>query len=163
MERGRVHKFRRVDGLLCRCGQVGKTSDQEGKQMNDIKIPPPCLEFLKSTLVEAADGKAVMRYDPTEDMTNPFGNVQGGILAAMLDNVMGPAGFSVGEGRAHSTIQMSISFLGKAVPGEALIGEARVVKQGKTQILVEGELYRESDRTLIARATAVNLFLDTFC
>jgi uncharacterized protein (TIGR00369 family) len=113
--------------------------------------------------VEAGDGKAVVRFVPLEEMTNPFGIVQGGLLAAMLDNTMGPATMTIDEGRGHSTIQMSVNFMGKVRPGEAVIGEARVTKAGKTQIVVEAELYKESDRSMIASATAVNLFLDTFC
>ena len=123
-------------------------------------MPPPCLKFLNATVVKVEDGKAVVRFEPSEEMMNPFGVVQGGILAAMLDDIMGPAGFSAAEGHPFSTIQMSVTYQGKVKPGEAVVGEANVIKKGKTLMLVDGELYRESDHKLLARASSVNMFLN---
>ncbi len=53
--------------------------------MTMVKVPPPCFAFLESELVEASSGKAVVLFRPTEQMENPYGIIQGGILAAMLD------------------------------------------------------------------------------
>jgi len=128
--------------------------------MKKVQMPPPCLKFLNSVVLKVENGKATVRYEPSAEMTNPFGLIQGGILAAMLDNVMGPAGFSAAEGKAFSTIQMSLTYQGAVKPGEIVIGEANVVKKGKTLMLVDGELFREHDRKLLARATAVNMFLN---
>ena len=68
--------------------------------MTTPKIPPPCFAFLQSELVEASGGQAVVLFRPTEQMENPFGIIQGGILAAMLDNTIGPALFTVVPDRA---------------------------------------------------------------
>ena len=103
----------------------------------------------------------MVRFKPTEEMENPFGQVQGGLLAGMLDNIIGPAVVSVAPERPTTTIQMNINYLRPAKPGDILIGTAKVVKHGRTQAYIEAELLREADNALLACATATNLFLDT--
>ena len=124
------------------------------------RIPPPTYEYLNAETLEEAPGKTRCRFRPTEAMTNPWGAVQGGILAAFFDDTMGPAVFSISEGRGFTTVSMNVTFLRAAKPVEPLVCEAVVVKHGRTQAYVEASLTREADGTLLARATAVQLFLD---
>jgi uncharacterized protein (TIGR00369 family) len=126
----------------------------------NIKLPPNCFDFLRAELIEAADGAASVRFMPTEEMENPYGNIQGGILAGMIDNVIGPAVVSLAPEKPTATIHMSVNFLGSARAGEAIIGTARVVRYGRTQIYLEAEMTRESDGKLILKATATNVLLD---
>jgi uncharacterized protein (TIGR00369 family) len=125
----------------------------------NIKIPPPCFDFLNGELISAGEGKAECRFTPTEEMENPYGSIQGGILAGMMDNVLGPAMVTLAPDRASATIQMSVNYLKPAKAGEAVIGRAEVVRQGTNQVYLEGSLERESDGTLLLRATATNIFL----
>ena len=126
-------------------------------------LPPPCFAFMNAELLESANGRAKVRFIPSVGMENPFGIIQGGILAGMLDDILGPAGMTMANGRAFSTIQMSVNYLGRAYADQPLVGVAHVTKTGKTQMLIEAELVRESDGEVIASAVAVNLFLDTYC
>jgi uncharacterized protein (TIGR00369 family) len=127
--------------------------------MQTPKIPPPCFAFLNSELLEISEGRTVVRFSPTDEMTNPYGSIQGGILAGMLDNIIGPSVVSVAPGRASATIQMSVSYLAAARPGEALVGTATVIKHGKLQAVVDAEIHRESDGVMVVRATATNVFM----
>ena len=127
--------------------------------MRKPKLPPPCFSFLKAEMIEADKGAAIVRFIPSEEMENPFGLIQGGILAGMVDNVIGPAVVSAVPDRQTSTIQMSVNFLAPARPGERILGTARVVRLGRTQAYIEAELVRESDKTLLLRASATNIFL----
>jgi len=124
------------------------------------KLPPPCHEFLHSELLELGDGRAVVRFRPDERMTNPFGTIQGGILAAMLDNCIGPAMVSAAPDRRGTLVQLSVNYLGAARPGEPLLGSAEVIKLGRTQIVVDAWLKRESDGELLVRGTGTNLLLE---
>ena len=94
---------------------------------------------------------------PGPETANPAGLVQGGILVACLDDVMGPAVFSLGREGFFVTVSMSVSFLGKAVPANALVGEATVVRAGRRHLLVEARLVRETDGAEVARASATSL------
>lgn len=116
---------------------------------------PPCAELLGWELVEArpADGWIRMRFEGRLEFTNPAGFIQGGFLAAMLDDTMGPAMFVYSEGRLFTpTIEMHVSFLAPARPGP-LYGEGQVVQAGKSIAFLEGKLM-DLAGTIIARATA---------
>jgi len=123
-----------------------------------LRIPPPTFELLRAEILEASEGRARCRFVASESMTNPIGVVQGGILAAMLDDTMGPA--MMAYGRPFTTVDLHVNYLGSAHAEEPLVGEAEVVKVGRSQAYVEAGLRRESDGRLVARASQVALFLD---
>ncbi|HSA16013.1 MAG TPA: PaaI family thioesterase [Spirochaetota bacterium] len=126
----------------------------------NIKLPPNCFAFLNAELLSASNGAASVRFTPTEEMENPYGNIQGGILAGMIDNVLGPAVVSLAPEKPTATIHMSVNFLGSVRANEPVIGTARVVRYGRTQIYLEAEMTRESDGKLVLKATATNVLLD---
>jgi acyl-coenzyme A thioesterase 13 len=120
--------------------------------------PPPCFEFLNATMLDFGVYGARVKFLPDKAMTNPFGIVQGGILAGMLDNVIDPAIFAIEPNRPTSTLQMNVHFLAVARAGDEIIGEAKVVHKGKSQVYAEAEL--RIGPKIIAKATCTNLFLD---
>jgi uncharacterized protein (TIGR00369 family) len=93
-------------------------------------------------------------FDALESFTNPMGQIQGGYLCAMLDDVMSLAGV-VASGMTHvmPTLEMKTSFLRPALPGRKLRAVGRVVKWGKTIAFTEGELFDEQG-SLLAKASA---------
>ncbi|OHB31796.1 MAG: phenylacetic acid degradation protein [Phenylobacterium sp. RIFCSPHIGHO2_01_FULL_69_31] len=116
---------------------------------------PPCAELLGWEVVEVrpADGWIRLRFEGRPEFVNPAGYIQGGFLAAMLDDTMGPAMFVYSEGRLFTpTIEMHVSFLAPARPGP-LYGEGQVVQAGRSIAFLEGRLMDLSG-TVIARATA---------
>jgi uncharacterized protein (TIGR00369 family) len=116
---------------------------------------PPCAELLGWALLEldAARGWIRIGFDAKPSFCNPAGFIQGGLLAAMLDDTMGPAALMMSEGRSFtSTIDMNVSFLAPAKPGP-LFGEGTVIQLGKTVAFLQAEL-RDEAGTLIARATS---------
>jgi uncharacterized protein (TIGR00369 family) len=116
---------------------------------------PPCAELLGWEVVDArpADGWIRIRFEARPEFCNPAGVIQGGFLAAMLDDTMGPAMFIYGEGRVFTpTIDLNVSFLSPARPGP-LYGEGQVVQAGKSIAFLEGKLMDLSG-TLVARASA---------
>jgi uncharacterized protein (TIGR00369 family) len=82
-----------------------------------------------------------------------MGNVQGGILAAMLDDTMGPALATTFEKDEFApTLELKINFIRPARPG-TLIGTGRVVHRGGTVAFLQGELHNAAGE-LVATATA---------
>lgn len=126
--------------------------------MPSPKLPPPCWSLFDAEAVTFEPGHAVIRFRAQEAHENPYGLVQGGLLAAMIDNCIGPAVFLVAPDRQSTTIEMKVTYLAPARAGELLVGEARVIKHGRTAAFVEVSLTRE-DSTLVARASATNVFL----
>ena len=116
---------------------------------------PPVAQLLGWQLesVDPAAGTIVVRYEARHEFTNPMGNIQGGLLAAMLDDTMGPALVAtLPPGGFAPTLEMKVTYLEPAVVGP-LWGHGRVVKRGGTISFVEADLV-DGDGRIIARATA---------
>lgn len=116
---------------------------------------PPCAELLGWRVIGArpADGWIRIGFEGRPEFLNPAGFIQGGILAAMLDDTMGPAVFAHTEGALYTvTIDFTVSFMAPARPGP-LFGEGQVIQLGKTVGFVEARLL-DATGGLIARATS---------
>ena len=124
----------------------------------DGRLPPPRVAAtlgMRITRVDADAGVVEAEFEGKPEFTNPVGNVQGGILAAMLDDSMGPAlACQLGAGEFAPTLNLNISFLKPAKPGK-LRGVGRVLRKGKDVCYLAGELYQGED--LVASATATAL------
>lgn len=116
---------------------------------------PPCAATLGWRLLGADPDAGTVRigFEGRPEFCNPAGFIQGGFLAAMLDDTMGPAVLVKTDGALFTpTISLNVSFLAPARPGR-LIGDGRIVQLGKTIVFLEGSLADESG-TVVARATA---------
>jgi uncharacterized protein (TIGR00369 family) len=114
---------------------------------------PPAAALLGWKAISLEPGEVRVRYTAKPEFANPQGAIQGGFLAAMLDDAMGPALFTtLGREDFAPTIEMKVSFLRPARPG-TLIAEGRVVHQTKSLAFLEGRLATE-DGDLVAMATA---------
>ncbi len=102
---------------------------------------------------DEARGWIRVGFEGTSEFLNPAGRIQGGILAAMLDDTMGPAVLVKSAGALYpSSIDMNLSFLGAARPGP-LACEGEVLRLGKTVGFVEGRLM-DADGRILVRATS---------
>jgi uncharacterized protein (TIGR00369 family) len=117
--------------------------------------PPPAAELLGFRLIEIDPeaGTIETAFTATEQFLNPAGTVQGGFLAAMLDDTLGPALVAtLADGEWAPTTDLHVQFLRPATPGE-LRGHGRIVRRGKDVAFMAGEL-RNGEDELVATATA---------
>jgi uncharacterized protein (TIGR00369 family) len=115
---------------------------------------PPSAKLLGWALraIDTEAGTIEIGFTADERFLNPAGTVQGGILAAMLDDTQGPALFGSTHGEIYApTIDFNITFVKPARAG-AFVGKGRVVNIGKTIALTEAELF-DADGDLVARGT----------
>lgn len=116
---------------------------------------PPCAQLLGWRVLDARpeDGWIRIGFDGRPEFCNPAGSIQGGFLAAMLDDTMGPAVFAHTDGALYTaTIEMSVHYLAPAKVGP-IFGEGQVVQLGKSVGFVEARLM-DKDGTWLAKATA---------
>jgi len=110
--------------------------------------------FLEHVGVNAEDGTTTSKTDQTSE--NASGGVHGGLLATMLDSAMGSACREQLDDPEASvvTVQLSVTYLNGAEPGDELRADATVKKASKTLCLVDGEVRRVGDEELIAAGQA---------
>ena len=90
-------------------------------QIQDGKLPPPrCAQTLgiRIVKVDPETGTLEAEFEGKEAFLNPAGNIQGGFLAAMLDDTMGPAlSATLAAGEFSPTLSLNVQFLSPAKPG----------------------------------------------
>ena len=119
--------------------------------------PPPAAKLLGWKVLEAEPGSGRIRvqFEATQDFTNPMGNVQGGFLAAMLDDTLGPALATTFEAQEFApTLELKVNFVRPAKPG-TIYGSGWVVHRGGSVAFLQGELHNaEGDLLATGSATA---------
>ena len=127
---------------------------------NGSEPMPPCASLLGWEALSLEPGRVRVRFTAREEFDNPMGNVQGGFLAAMLDDTMGPALFTLLPADAFApTLELKVSFLRPATAG-ALIGEGWVVHRTRNVAFLEGALSTE-DGDLVATGTATARIMES--
>ena len=60
-------------------------------------IPPPVFRAMQARVMDfdLAAGHLTIRFPVLHEQLNPFGNMQGGMVAAMIDNTLGPLSMAV--------------------------------------------------------------------
>jgi uncharacterized protein (TIGR00369 family) len=114
---------------------------------------PPAAALLGWKALSLEPGHVRVRYTAKPEFGNPQGAVQGGFLAAMLDDAMGPALFTLLAAEDFApTIEMKVNFVRPARTGP-IVAEGSVVHKTSSIAFLEGKL--ETDEgDLIATATA---------
>lgn len=123
---------------------------------------PPVAKLLgwKVREIDADAGTITVEFDAKRDFCNPTGAIQGGFVAAMLDDTMGPCLFAtLEEGHFAPTVELKVNYIRPALPG-TLIGEGRVIHKGRSIAFLAGELKTEEGQ-LVATATATARIVKT--
>jgi uncharacterized protein (TIGR00369 family) len=144
-------------------------SDDNGnkqQQANDIfsrftdsglKIPPPIFQLLEGEVLEVTDTSMTTRYPVKPDYQNPFGYMQGGILAAVIDNTIGPLSFLIAP--PSVTTHFNISYVRPVGEDQSFITvKGKLTHKTRRQLFMEAEVFNESDK-LICFAHAIHNIL----
>jgi uncharacterized protein (TIGR00369 family) len=119
--------------------------------------PPPCAKTLgiEFAAIDGERGIVEVTFEARPDFLNPAGNVQGGFLAAMLDDTMGPAlTATLDAGQFAPTVNLNEQFHRPAKVGP-LKGVGRVVLRGKEICQLSAELFQNDKIVATATATAI--------
>jgi uncharacterized protein (TIGR00369 family) len=109
--------------------------------------------FMGYAVKELEGGRARLEWRPTAELTNPVGMVQGGFVAALVDDSCGCAVQSLLPSfRPFPTANLRIDFLRGIAVGGLYFCEGMVVRVGR-RITVADCLIRDPDDQLMARGT----------
>ena len=124
-------------------------------RFRNTKKRPPCSATvgMELTAVDQARMTARFAFDAAPAFANPTGAIQGGFIAAMLDEAMSATAIIVSNVTMNApTLEMKVSFLRPLFVGKAT-AEARVLKWGRSTCFIEAELFDPSG-ALVAKASA---------
>jgi uncharacterized protein (TIGR00369 family) len=110
----------------------------EAIRTGDLPPPPACLDIV---LGHVEEGRVLMRLMPAEHHYNTLGSVHGGVIATLLDSVMGCAVHStLPAGRVYTTLEIKVNYI-------------RAVTDGTGEVTAEGRLVHGGRRSAVAEAT----------
>lgn len=119
-----------------------------------FQIPPPVFTEMGAEVVGYDDGEALRVRFPVEPrFANPAGVMQGGMIAAAIDNTIGPLSYLVAP--PSVTTQLNLSYLRPVTPRlEFFEVEARLDERTRQYLFFSARATDPRGRTLvIAQAT----------
>ncbi|MFO1118311.1 MAG: PaaI family thioesterase [Beijerinckiaceae bacterium] len=122
--------------------------------------PPPIMKLIGQTLEEVEEGRVVMKVEPGEHLYNPIGMVHGGVMATLLDSVMGCAVHTVlPKGRAYTTLEIKVNYL-RAIKTDTgpIFGEGKAVHVGRSSAVAEGKAYDSAGKLYATASTTCMVF-----
>mgnify|MGYP002630546163 FL=1 len=122
------------------------------------KKPSPTSAHLGLDLlaVDKDNGIVEMAFNASDQLCNKWGGIQGGNVAAMLDDAMAFAiGLNLDWGQISPTLEIKVSMLSPARPGR-LLSVGHVIRRGKSVGFIEGELYDAEGRLLATGSSTAN-------
>jgi uncharacterized protein (TIGR00369 family) len=119
-----------------------------------LRLPPPCLVEMEGEPVHWNDGVSLtMRFPVLERWQNPLGYMQGGFIAAALDNTLGPFSYLIAP--PSVTSQFNVSYMRPVASASAyLTCIATLIERTSKTLYLSGEA-RTDDGKTAARCQAV--------
>jgi uncharacterized protein (TIGR00369 family) len=101
------------------------------------------------TAVVMADGRSEATWAPSAEWGNPVGNVHGGYIAVLVDDVAGMALMSL-IGSGAPTVSLQVDYLNPMPLGRTYTARGEVIRAGKATAIVDVHVY-DADDLLVAR------------
>ena len=126
------------------------------KAAHDKPSPTSAHLGLELLAVDKARGIVEMAFNASDSLCNKWGGIQGGNVAAMLDDAMAFAiGLNLDWGQISPTLELKVSMLAPARPGR-LFAVGQVVRRGRSVGFVEGLLYDDTGQLLATGSSTAN-------
>lgn len=117
-----------------------------GKLVTDSRSPAG--NWMQFTLEDIDKGKATISLEVREEMTNPYGNIHGGMMSLVMDEAIGWAVVSLDTDNFYTSLNLNVDFLYAIKKGDRLRATSEVIRAGKKIIHVECKVYDMQDRLL---------------
>jgi len=117
------------------------------------KSVSPSSLWLRGTLLVVEEGEVSISYRIRKEMTNPVGSIQGGVMAALIDDTMGLAFYTLFLENMYTTTNLNINYLFAAKENDLVIVKAKTVRIGKKIANIECKVYNQ-DGGIITTATS---------
>lgn len=122
-------------------------------------VMPAASKTLGWTLIEidAKAGRIKLGFEGKAEFANPAGIIQGGMLAAMIDDAMASIIIAhYGAKKMPSTIDLHVHYLRPVRIGPVTV-EARITEKGRSTVFVEAELFEARGKRAAKASSACAL------
>ena len=133
--------------------------DKLGEQMDDYLFPPPVFIEMQGEFVEfdLEAGSLTAKFPILDSYRNPYGSMQGGMIAAAVDNTIGPLSVAVGPPNVTRSLDIKFSQPVKPEMGYLEV-QAKLVKMEPPRIYFEAVVL-SPDGVRLAKGKAVHWIL----
>lgn len=127
---------------------------------NNVVLPPPVFismgaEFIK---IDQGNGEIEVKFPIPESTLNPFGSMQGGIIAAAVDNAVGPLSMLVGP--MNFTRDMTLKYRRPVSKDyEYIIVKAALTEKKGRRLFFSAEVL-DPEGTLLVSANLMNWIVE---
>ncbi len=129
----------------------------KGQPIENFPVPP-LTKWLNGKILAAARGDVTVQFAVRPEMANPTGLLHGGMMCAMLDDVIGMMTATLGHKGFLLSIDLNVNYLGKVKVGEVVIARGKITREGRTIANATGELVDKDGHPV---ATASSNLLQT--
>jgi len=129
-------------------------------KLNDLKIPPTAFTTMGGQLIEYNIDKGYLKtkFPVLKGFLNQFGNMQGGMIAAAIDNTLGPLSMLVAP--PNFTRQLEIKYKKPVHPDIGYIFvSAQLVERRERQLLFTASV-EDNIKSILVTAKAIHWILD---
>jgi acyl-coenzyme A thioesterase PaaI-like protein len=131
-----------------------------GDRVDEYRIPPPVFRAMQGEFLafDLDSGWLTARFPVLEAYLNPYGSMQGGMVAAAVDNTLGPLSMLVAPPNVTRRLEMKYS-RPITTDLEFIIVNAKLVER-KGRWLTFSANVEDREEMLLARARAVHWIVD---
>lgn len=121
----------------------------------------PLTGWLNPILLSAEAGKLEFSYIIRDEMTNPMGVIHGGTTAAIIDDAVGAAVYSLGKPNMYTTVNLAVDYFAPAKAGETIFAVASITKNGNQIINTSCEVWNGDRTRMIAKGHSNLIKIDS--
>jgi len=121
----------------------------------------PLMRWLNPTLLSAEAGELELSYVIREEMTNPMGILHGGTTAALIDDAVGIAVWSLGKPNMYTTVNLAVDYFASAKAGDTIIAKTSITKNGNQIINTACEVWNADRTRMIAKGHSNLIKIDS--
>jgi len=131
-----------------------------GDRRDEFLIPPPVFEIMQGEFIDfdRDRGRLTTRFPVLGRFRNPYGSMQGGMVAAAVDNTLGPLSMLVAPPNVTRRVEMKYS-RPVTLDLQHITVTGKFLGRTGRQLTFSAEV-RDPQGSLLARARAVHWIVD---
>lgn len=126
---------------------IAKRMLESGSQVGGLPA------YLGVKIVEFGPGRLRAELAVRDELLTPFGNMHGGVMAALVDHVLGVVAYPLmRRGQWAATTEFKLNYL-TAVSGGTLVAESEVISFTRSTAIVRIEVRNDGRLACVAQGT----------